>query len=87
MAMILETLGTGSETPSPPTHGLATYYAWLEEEHGFTRTWLRTDYKFATLDEADMLTRFFFGDELADRVRREALVILPECTGIWSLKT
>jgi hypothetical protein len=30
-----------------------------------------------------MLTRFFFGDALADRVRRENLVSLPESTGIW----
>jgi hypothetical protein len=27
--------------------------------------------------------RFFFGDTLADRVVRERLVILPECTGVW----
>jgi len=38
-----------------------------------------------SLDEADRLTRFFFGDELADRVRRENWLILPEDTGIWCL--
>ena len=81
--VILETLGTGRETPQPPHAGLAAYYSWLEHEQGFHREWLRTDYEFASLDEADELTRFFFGDELADRVRREGLVRLPECTGLW----
>lgn len=84
VAIILETLGTGSETPSPPTPGLALYYDWLEAEHGFTPSWIRTDYRFASVDEADSLTRFFFGDALADSIRRESLVDLPECTGVWS---
>jgi ubiquinone/menaquinone biosynthesis C-methylase UbiE len=83
-AMILETLGTGRETPQPPTDGLAAYYARLESVHGFTPGWIRTDYRFASLDEAARLTRFFFGDELADRVAHERLIVLPECTGVWS---
>lgn len=82
-AVILETMTTGSETPAPPTEGLAAYYHWLETERGFSSTTIRTDYRFASLDEADRLTRFFFGDELADRVRREDWVILPENTGLW----
>lgn len=86
-AIILETMGTGSEVPQPPTEGLATYYAWLEEEYGFTGRSIRTDYRFESVDEADRLTRFFFGDELADRIRHDDLVILPECTGIWWLHT
>lgn len=82
-ALIIETLGTGTEDPAPPNEGLAAYYAWLERERGFRQTWVRTDYLFNSLDEAETLTRFFFGDALADRVRRENLVALPECTGIW----
>jgi ubiquinone/menaquinone biosynthesis C-methylase UbiE len=81
--IILETLGTGRETPQPPHNGLAAYYDWLENEHGFATTWIRTDYRFASVDEADTLTRFFFSDELANRIRRNNLTILPECTGIW----
>jgi ubiquinone/menaquinone biosynthesis C-methylase UbiE len=84
-AIILETLGTGQEEPHPPTDRLAAYYSFLEGEHGFSSTWIRTDYRFASLSEAEELIRFFFGDELADRVAREGLVILPECTGIWWL--
>ena len=82
-AIILETLGTGRETPSPPTDALAAYYHWLEHEHGFSSTWIRTDYQFASVQEASELTRFFFGADLADPVQREQLTIIPECTGIW----
>ncbi len=81
--VLIETLGTGVETPAPPTDGLAALYDWWEREHGFTRTWVRTDYRFESAGEAERLTRFFFGDELAARARRDALRDLPECTGIW----
>ena len=82
--LIIETLGTGRETPQPPHAGLAAYYAYLESRHGFARTWIRTDYKFESLEEEERLIRFFFGDEMADRLVREYPIILPECTGIWS---
>jgi ubiquinone/menaquinone biosynthesis C-methylase UbiE len=82
-AIVLETLGTGRETPQPPNAGLAAYYAYLEQGRGFCSTWIRTDYRFQSLAEAAQLTRFFFGDELAGRVEREGLICLPECTGIW----
>ena len=83
MVIILETLGTGEESPRPPADALAAYYRLLERVHGFTSTWIRTDYRFESLAEAEALTRFFFGDELADRVVRQDLTLLPECTGIW----
>jgi len=83
-AILLETLGTGNETPAPPNEGLAAFYAMLENEYGFTRTSLRTDYRFESPAEGQALLRFFFGDELADRIVSEQLTILPECTGIWS---
>ncbi len=81
--IILETQGTGFETPHPPDF-LVPYYALLEAQ-GFASRWIRTDYQFDSLDQAEALARFFFGDELADKVRRENWVILPECTGIWWL--
>ncbi|XWX05370.1 methyltransferase domain-containing protein [Aggregatilineales bacterium SYSU G02658] len=80
--VLIETLGTGSKQPQPPTEGLAALYRRWEAQ-GFQHRWIRTDYQFESLDEADELTRFFFGDALADRVRREGLLILPECTGLW----
>lgn len=83
MAILMETMGTGNRQPAPPTEGLAELYKWWEQEHGFSYRWVRTDYQFESLAEAEELTRFFFGDELADRVVDEKLTILPECTGIW----
>jgi len=82
-AVLIETLGTGQRQPSPPTEGLAELYRWWEEEHGFQHRWVRTDYQFESVDEAESLVGFFFGPELAERVRRERLTILPECSGIW----
>jgi ubiquinone/menaquinone biosynthesis C-methylase UbiE len=82
-AILLETLGTGSATPQPPSPGLVELYEWLENERGCSHQWIRTDYQFETVAEAEQLTRFFFGDELANRIVQEQRLILPECTGIW----
>ncbi len=80
--ILLETLGTGYETPHrfPELNEL---YQHLERIHQFKHSWIRTDYQFASLAEAIHLTRFFFGDELADQVQTNNWIILPECTGIW----
>lgn len=83
--ILLETLGTGYETPRPPNEELARLYTYWEQECSFNQSWIRTDYRFESLSEAEELSRFFFGDELGDRVVSEQLTILPECTGIWSL--
>ena len=79
--VLFESLGTGNEKPIQLDH-LKEYYAWLDEV-GFQNKWIRTDYEFASLKEAEELSRFFFGDELADKVQDNQWVILPECTGIW----
>jgi ubiquinone/menaquinone biosynthesis C-methylase UbiE len=84
-AILLETMGTGRETPQPPHAGLADFYAWLEGEHGFSSTWIRTDYQFESLKEAVELAGFFFGEELAGTIAAKNWVILPECTGVWWL--
>ncbi|MEM7114082.1 MAG: class I SAM-dependent methyltransferase [Chloroflexota bacterium] len=81
--ILLETLGTGHETPTPPTEGLAELYRWWETTYGFQHKAIRTDYQFDSPTHGAHLTRFFFGDELADRILAEQLTILPECTGIW----
>lgn len=82
-AIVIETMGTGNEVPAPPGERLAAYYHWLETRRGFSCTWIRTDYQFTSVEEADTLTRFFFGDTLGDRIVREQMTVLPECTGIW----
>jgi ubiquinone/menaquinone biosynthesis C-methylase UbiE len=79
--ILFETLGTGSETPIR-VKAVEPTYNWLDA-NGFQKKWIRTDYQFESLDEAEYLTQFFFGDELGDKVRQNNWVILPECTGVW----
>lgn len=82
--IIMETLGTGVLQPAPPHDGLAAYYAWLENEHGFVRHTLATDYDFGSVERAVELCSFFFGDEMAERVRANNWQRVPEFTGMWS---
>lgn len=82
-AILIETLGTGRRRPQPPTPELAELYAYWQAQFGFQSRWIRSDYQFASPDEAYELTRFFFGDGLADECLAGKDVILPECTGIW----
>lgn len=82
--ILIETLGTGFETPTAPEK-LLPYYDFLEAQ-GCAQTWIRTDYRFDTVAEAVDLTRFFFGDELADQLERSHQCTLPECTGFWFLQ-
>ncbi|UYN90035.1 MAG: class I SAM-dependent methyltransferase [Anaerolineales bacterium] len=82
--IIMETLGTGVLEPAPPHAGLAAYYAWLENEHGFVRTTVATDYDFGSVERAAELCSFFFGEELAERVRANDWRRVPEFTGVWS---
>lgn len=82
--VVIETLGIGNAEPAPATSRLGEYYAWLEEERGFRRTAIRTDYELATVDEAASTLGFFFGSEVADRIRQEQWTVIPEWTGLWS---
>jgi ubiquinone/menaquinone biosynthesis C-methylase UbiE len=79
--ILYESLGTGNESPAP-LQKLEQFYAWLNE-NGFQNKWIRTDYQFKSLEEAEFLSRFFFGDELGDKVKKNNWQILPECTGVW----
>ena len=80
--ILIETLGTGWEAPNPPPF-LLPYYDYLET-HGFRSTWIRTDYRFPTWEEARDLTAFFFGSEPLGALREAAGgIVLPECTGLW----
>jgi len=79
--LLIETLGTGCETPAPPTDRLAAFYAYLEAK-GFVRNWVRTDYQFASRREAEELAGPFFGGAVLGRMAGD--LVLPECTGLWS---
>jgi ubiquinone/menaquinone biosynthesis C-methylase UbiE len=81
--IIFETLGTGRETPAPPTDALAAFYAWMQADLGYQHRWIRTDYRFDSPAQGAQLTRFFFGDDTADRILAQRLTVLPECTGVW----
>ena len=82
--VLFESLGTGNESPIKLDH-LREYYPWLDEA-GFQNKWIRTDYQFESLEEAEYLAWFFFGDQLGGKVKQNGWVTLPECTGVWWLK-
>jgi ubiquinone/menaquinone biosynthesis C-methylase UbiE len=82
--IIIETLGTGSLEPKPPVESLAEYYTWLEQDWGFWRRVIRTDYQFKSVEQAVAHTQFFFGSELADKIRANRWRRVPEWTGIWT---
>lgn len=79
--VLFESLGTGNESPTQLSH-LENFYPWLDEV-GFQNKRIRTDYKFESLEEAEELSRFFFGDELGDKIRQNNWIVLPESTGVW----
>jgi ubiquinone/menaquinone biosynthesis C-methylase UbiE len=81
--IVLETLTTGGLRPAPPSPELAEYYGWLEDEWGFNRQVISTDYVFASAEEAAQATAFFFGEALAAEIRRNGWARLPEWTGVW----
>ncbi len=81
--ILLESLGTGYQTPRPP-RSLGMYYEFLRDV-GFVSTLIRTDYCFESLEEAELLVRFFFGTDKVDKVVNESTITLPEYTGVWWL--
>jgi len=81
MIILFESLGTGNETPLRLEH-VESAYRWLDA-NGFENKWIRTDYRFESVEEAADLAGFFFGAEMVDRIRARGSVILPECTCVW----
>ena len=81
MIILFESLGTGNEEPIRLEHVESTYQ-WLDA-NAFEKKWIRTDYRFESVDEAADLGGFFFGEDMAVRIRESRSNILPECTGVW----
>jgi len=79
--ILLESLGTGNEQPVRLEHVESTYQ-WLDD-NSFRNKWLRTDYQFASVEEAADLAGFFFGEAKTAQILETQSRILPECTGIW----
>lgn len=82
--VLIETLGSGVAAPGAPNETLRRFYQHLEERHGFARTTLSTEYRFASAEEAARITGFFFGPEFSARVRSRDV---PEFTGVWLKRT
>ncbi len=82
--IVIETLGTGTSEPAPPSPELAEYYRWLEEDFGMARRDFRSDYEFRDVETAARVSGFFFGDDFGAEVRSNRWSRIPECTGIWS---
>lgn len=83
VAILVEDLGIGRRLTQAPSAEAAALYAFWQEEWGFRQRWIRTDYQFASPEEAHELARFFFGDAVARKWLAGDATILPECTGIW----
>ncbi len=81
LLLVIETLGTGHERPSPPD-SLRPYFALLEAD-GFVREAIRTDYRFASVAEASALLGRFFGVARAAEMVAAYRADVPECTGLW----
>lgn len=79
--VIVETLGNGCTEPT--RHN--TLMTYLEEQFGFERVWIRTDYIFASSEEAFQMCRFFFAKGVAEKLQESQATALPECTGVWCL--
>ncbi len=78
--VVIDTLGTAVDQPAAPSPALGEYHARLEAM-GFTRTVLRTDYRFASVAESIELLDWFFG--LGDWARDHNDPLVPEFTGWW----
>lgn len=81
-AVIFETMGTGFSAPNPPAF-LLSYYDALQRIHGFAHECFPFDYTFADAAEAERLSRFFFGDEIGDKVAASGSPVVPEFAGVW----
>jgi SAM-dependent methyltransferase len=80
--VVVETLGTGFTEPTP-SPSLVPYQRWLEREHGLVCRVLRTDYRYATVEDAAAGMGFFFGEAMVAKVRAQGWSRVPECTGAW----
>lgn len=81
--IILETMGTATEGPAAPLPELALFYELLHGELGFSQRVISTDYQFKSAGEAEEVLGFFFGEEMAARVRELGSPRIPEWTGLW----
>ena len=81
--ILVETLGTGESTPKVIPF-FRIVYDYLEQEASFTPLYLRTDYRFETMQQIRQVELPLFGQGMLPRlVETLAGWVLPECTGLW----
>ncbi|MCD4653160.1 class I SAM-dependent methyltransferase [bacterium] len=81
--VLLETLGTCVNEPEENIGDLVNFYKLLENDFGFERNILRTDYLFSSVTEAARIMGFFFGETMRERVLGLNSHEIKEFTGIW----
>jgi hypothetical protein len=81
--IIIETLGTNVEQVKNINTDLQEFYRLIEEEYGYNKTIINTDYKFNDYKEAAQIMGFFFGEEMKNKIIDRRNEIVPEYTGIW----
>ena len=81
ITILIESLGTGYETPHTPD--ILVDYLDALDAHGFESSWIRTDYLFKDKENAIDLMSFFFGEAPMPMWETSAGIIVPECTGLW----
>lgn len=82
--ILIETMGTYQETAAAPIPLLEEFYAFLEQECQYQKQVISTDYLFKDPSEAARIMGFFFGEAMAEKIRKNKKCIIPEFTGIWS---
>jgi ubiquinone/menaquinone biosynthesis C-methylase UbiE len=80
--VVIETLGTGHTEPRE--HAALDEYFGELAMLGFDRSWVRTDYEFASVDEAVAICGPFFGADLVARIRENGWRVVPECTAVFT---
>ena len=84
--IFIETLGTDSDKPEAPNSILADFYSYIEARYGFSKSVIRTDYKFNSFQDAERVTGYFFGEDFRKSLTFNNSGIIKEYTGVWSLK-
>jgi ubiquinone/menaquinone biosynthesis C-methylase UbiE len=82
IVVLIETMGSMRIWQDVPEKNVELY-DYFEKELCLKKTIIRTDYKFATKEEAVDYCTFFFGDEVGAEVSEIGEPIVPEATALW----
>jgi ubiquinone/menaquinone biosynthesis C-methylase UbiE len=78
----IETMGSLHLWEEPPAR-TSLLYDYFERDLGLRKAVIRTDYEFASVEDAVDLGAFFFGDEFGAEIRQAGNPIVPEATALW----